>query len=427
MNTRTFVYILLIVVLPLLGGCFALPQSKSASNAVQPKSNASDFSAMYNPSSSVINPQIKTVVSTPGEADVFFRLRTQEIKNALANPLENEFGLYVKYFLRNADDFRVVDTASLRFSFNVSDAEYVYGRFKVAIRENIRYKLVVDFVNARYDVHKRLLCDIKNTAVFNDNDYVVKTMADEVLFSNVVRSGQTVKIEAGYKAKNVDIEYYAQKNFVPLPPYWSSAVKSPNVPDSVFRYTFGTPIKFDAPGFYAIGSTAKNDKFGIVVSQNVSYPTINTIADMAEPMKLLCTQREYESIDSSANKKKAVDAFWLGLSRNEKSAKEQVRVFYSRVVLANMLFPSNDEGWKTDRGMIYVMLGPPTIVNITPTSEEWSYGSGQQGMVFTFENYSGLNNDFSLLRSNTYQSIWQQVITTWRSGKIFTVSKLNNE
>ena len=97
-------------------------------------------------------------------------------------------------------------------------------------------------------------------------------------------------------------------------------------------------------------------------------------------------------------------------------------------IVTYLLYFINKSRYKIfHRGMIYIMLGPPTVVNITPTSEEWSYGSGQQSVVFTFENYSGLSNDFSLLRSNTYQSIWQQVTTTWRSGKIFTVSKLNNE
>ncbi|MBO4614550.1 MAG: GWxTD domain-containing protein [Bacteroidales bacterium] len=427
MNTRTFVYILLIVMLSLLGGCFAMQQNNGTSTASQPKSNASDFSAMYNPSSSVVNPQLTTVVPSLGEADVYFRLRTQEIKNAVANPLEKEFGLYVKYFLRSADDFHIIDTASMHFSFNITDSEYVYGHFRLVLKESIRYKLLVDFVNVRCNVHKRILCDIKNTPGFHDDSYIVKTLSDEVLFANVVRAGQVVRVMGPRGKETVDIEYYAQKPYVPLPPYWSSPVKSTMVPDSIFRYRFGDTIRFEEPGLYALGSTSKNEKFGIVVSPNISYPTVTTVADMTEPMKLLCTGREYEAIDSSSNTKKSIDAFWLGLSTNEKNAKEQIRVFYSRVALANMLFASNEEGWRTDRGMVYLMLGPPTVVNITPTSEEWSYGSGQQSVVFTFENYSGLKNDFSLLRSNTYQSIWQQVTTTWRSGKIFTVSKLNNE
>ena len=168
---------------------------------------------------------------------------------------------------------------------------------------------------------------------------------------------------------------------VSLPPYLSSPVKSPNVPDSIFRYTFGDTLYIDKAGFYAIGSTPKNEKFGIVSVENLSYPTITKVSDMLEPMKLICTDKEFAKVDSSANQKKSIDAFWLGLSRNEKNAKEQIRVFYSRVALANMFFSSRVEGWQTDRGMIYVMLGPPTVVNITPTSEEWVYGENN-GMLF---------------------------------------------
>ena len=257
-----------------------MPQNNATSNAVQSKSNASDFSAMYNPSSSVVNPQIATAVLSENEADVFFRIRTQEIKNALANPLNKEFGLYVKYYLRRADDFHIVDTASMRFSFNVLDGEYVYGHFKIGIRENIRYKLVVDFVNMQYNVRKRLLCDIKNTQGFHDGNFMVKTLSGEILFSNVVRSGQPIRVFGPRNKETVDVEYYAQKPYVPLSPYWSSSLKSATIPDSVFRYRFGDTISFEAPGLYALGSTQKNDKFGIVVTKNLMYPNVTTVADI---------------------------------------------------------------------------------------------------------------------------------------------------
>lgn len=426
MNTRTFVYILLISLLSLLGGCFAFQRNVNQTS-VSGKSSASDFSSMYNPGSSVVNPQMTAFVSSDSEADVFFRIRTQELRNALANPLENEINIYVRYFLRDAGDFHLADSASLRYTFDVSSGEYVHGHFKLAVASQSRYKLVVDFVNTHYEIRKRMLCDLKNTAGFNDDKYIVKTLSDEIVFSNVASIGQKLRVFASSGcASYVDVEFYGNKDYVSLPPYLSMQAKSSNIPDSVFRYVFGDTLRLDEVGFYAFGSAAKNEKFGIAVVDNMSYPKVTRVADMLEPMKLLCTEREFERIDSSTNLKREIDAFWLGLSKNEKSAKEQIRVFYSRVALANMLFPCRDEGWRTDRGMIYIMLGPPSVVNITPTSEEWTYGGGN-GTVFTFENYSGIKNDFTLLRSNTYQSVWQQVLTTWRSGKIFTVSKLNNE
>ena len=391
------------------------------------KSSASDFSAMYKPSASVVNPQVTAYISSNTEANVYFRIRTQELKNALANPIEKEISIYVKYYLRSASDFQLADTASMRYTFDVSSGDYVYGRFKVALPDKIAYKLVVDFVNTRYDIRKRLLSDLKNTPVFNDDKYIARIGSDDVLFGNVMPIGQSLVLLAGADCnKSVDVEFYSAKSYVSVPPYLSSAVKAPNVPDSIFRYNFGDTLRIDKVGLYALGSTSKNDKFGIVATENMAYPSVKKVSDMLEPMKLICTDKEFARVDSAENQKKSVDAFWLGLSKNEKNAKEQIRVFYSRVALANMLFPSRTEGWQTDRGMIYIMLGPPSIVNITPTSEEWVYGDSN-GLLFTFENISGLRNDFSLLRSNTYQSVWSQVLTTWRSGKIFTVSKLNNE
>ena len=426
MNIRIIVYILLMLSLALLSGCWTFQRDVSPSSTAS-RSSATDFSSMYNPGASVVNPQIKAYVASDTEADVFFRIRTQELKNALANPLEKEINIYVKYYLRSSSDFQLADTASMRYTFDVSTGDYMYGRFKVSLADKTSYKLVVDFVNMRYDIRKRLICDLKNTPVFNDDKFVAKTTSDEFLYNNVVPVGRPLVLYGGADCSTtVDVEFYGEKKYVSLPPYLSSPVKSPNVPDSIFRYTFGDTLHIDKAGFYAIGSTPKNEKFGIVSVENLSYPTITKVSDMLEPMKLICTDKEFAKVDSSANQKKSIDAFWLGLSRNEKNAKEQIRVFYSRVALANMFFSSRVEGWQTDRGMIYVMLGPPTVVNITPTSEEWVYGENN-GMLFTFENISGLRNDFSLLRSSAYQSVWSQVLTTWRSGKIFTVSKLNNE
>ena len=426
MNTRKCLVILFCLSLLFFSGCF-LFQKETGTTSVSEKSNASDFSAMYNPGSSVVNPQMTAFVSSDSATDVFFRIKTRELRNALANPMEKEINIYIRYYLRNATTFQLADTASLRYTFDVSNGEFVYGHFRVKTPERIRYKLVADFVNTRYEIRKRFLCDIKNTAGFNDDKYILKTLSDEVLFTNVVPAGQTLRVQRAADCSSyVDVEFYEAKDYVSLPPYLSSPQKSPNIPDSVFRYVFGDVLRLDEPGLYAFGSTDKNEKFGIVVSGNKSFPTVTRVAEMLEPIKMICTEREYERIDSSANLKRSIDAFWLGLSKNEKNAKEQVRVFYSRVALANMLFSCREEGWRTDRGMIYIMLGPPSVVNITPTSEEWTYGGGR-GTVFTFENYSGIKNDFMMLRSNTYQSVWQQVLTTWRSGKIFTVSKLNDE
>ncbi len=416
----------------MLAGCFSSKKAPSISSSRMPK--GSNFSSLYNNGESVVNPQAFAFVASNSKANVFFKISTRELKNALANPEANEIGLYVKYFLRNADNFQLADTASMRFNLSVADSEYVYGNFVVDLPQQNDYKLIVDFVNMQYDIRKRLLLDVKNTAEFNDSKYYLRNLSGEVLFSNVVPKGESVQIFANENiSETLAIEFYEAKNYICLPPYVTigklrnDPVSSSNGPDSVFTYNLTDTIIFDKEGFYAIGSTSENEKFGIVVTENASFPEISTLNDMCEPVKLFATEREYRVIDSATNKKQAIDAFWLGLSKDERMAKEQIRVFYNRVAMANVFFSNTVEGWKTDRGMIYILLGPPSIVNITQETEEWTYGNEQSGALFTFVNFSGIKNNYSLLRENTYQSIWQQVTATWRLGRIFTVTTIDNE
>ena len=221
--------------LALLSGCWTFQRDVSPSSTAS-RSSATDFSSMYNPGASVVNPQIKAYVASDTEADVFFRIRTQELKNALANPLEKEINIYVKYYLRSSSDFQLADTSSMRYTFDVSTGDYMYGRFKVSLADKTSYKLVVDFVNMRYDIRKRLICDLKNTPVFNDDKFIAKTTSDEFLYNNVVPVGRPLVLYRGADCgTTVDVEFYGEKKYVSLPPYLSSPVKSPNVPDSIFR------------------------------------------------------------------------------------------------------------------------------------------------------------------------------------------------
>ncbi|MCF0206530.1 MAG: GWxTD domain-containing protein, partial [Bacteroidales bacterium] len=409
--------------LSLLTACFM--QQRAHSNVVKPTNKGSNFASLYNPSASVINPQISTFITSSNSAICFFRLSTREVKNAIANPEESKIELVIKYFVRDAADFQLLDSSVMHFNFGLQN-EYMSGQFPIRLAQNKRQKVVVDFSNSKYKIHKRLLADIKNTEEFNDDKCLIRTSRNEPVFSNVFPKGQSLRIIV-QNADSVKIEYYKTGKFVSLPPYLSAPNQTLQAPDSIFNYVFGTDLHLRESGFYAIGSTKKNEKFGVVASENSNFPAISNISDMVEPLALIATQKEMDAIYSASNLKQAVDAFWLGLSKSEKSAKEQIRVFYNRVALANLMFSSNTEGWKTDRGMIYIMLGPPTIVNISPNSEEWTYGDELNGAFFTFENYSGIKNDFLLHRSNSYQAVWSQVLKTWRSGKVFTITKQTNE
>jgi hypothetical protein len=88
------------------------------------------------------------------------------------------------------------------------------------------------------------------------------------------------------------------------------------------------------------------------------------------------------------------------------------------VVDVNFLFSSYQEGWKTDRGLIYIIYGPPSEVYRRDDEEEWIYGERGNPMSIRFyfmkvEN-PFTNNDFSLQRSPIYKTSWYVAVENWR-------------
>ena len=91
------------------------------------------------------------------------------------------------------------------------------------------------------------------------------------------------------------------------------------------------------------------------------------------------------------------------LRQKSERARTLIREFYTRVESANNYFTSYLEGWKTDRGIIYIIYGVPNVVYKNKDYENWIYGeeNNMMSINFTFHrvNNPASNNDFSLSRS----------------------------
>ena len=58
---------------------------------------------------------------------------------------------------------------------------------------------------------------------------------------------------------------------------------------------------------------------------------------------------------------------------NIDKARELIRIYYTRILYSNYYFTSYKEGWRTERGMIYTIYGPPDKVYKTSDGESWGY------------------------------------------------------
>jgi GWxTD domain-containing protein len=135
--------------------------------------------------------------------------------------------------------------------------------------------------------------------------------------------------------------------------------------------------------------------------------------------------------------KLAVDEFWLSRGTNIERSREILRIYFKRVLFANLYFTSYKEGWRTDRGMIYIIYGPPDKIYKNSEGERWGYkkpvleskwGSrysvSEDYLWFQFRNIKNpfTTNEYYLNRSDATPTFWEQAVSSWRNGVAYSVA-----
>jgi GWxTD domain-containing protein len=218
------------------------------------------------------------------------------------------------------------------------------------------------------------------------------------------------------------VYYYSTDFDVADPPMYrlkKSVSKSMEI-DSTFTISAGSAFVLKKEGLYYIQSdTSSLSGIGIRV-ENDFYPKMTSINQVIEPIIYLSTKEEIDKLLNSDDIRKSFGTFWLDMTKSEASAKLIIKDYFDRIEEANLLFTNYKEGWKTDRGMIYIIVGPPDEVYRTEEKESWYYKNPgkNQIVVFNFLNLKNLFSDkhYMLIRDNQYKSFWFKSIDNWRKG-----------
>ncbi|MDL2262228.1 GWxTD domain-containing protein [Bacteroidales bacterium OttesenSCG-928-I21] len=392
------------------------------------RTNAYDFSSLYNPGKSILHPAQRVYINSDSTAILFFNIAISELRNIQEKKDTNKLKLNTRYVLRNYETNEISDSSSnIFFTDNDRNLKKLSSYLNIKIYEKKKYRLVSLFWGNSLNNIKRTLAFIDNTTTFSKDNFLLEKINDtstEIVYNDFVHPRAPYIIRSVNKEK-ISIEYYKFPNYTVRPPHsiFITTINQAEA-DTVFEYKFGDTIYFPEKGTYFLKDQSQEKPSLILLAVNNSYPDILTVGDMLEPLKLVTTSKEYKKIQESENIKKEIDSFWISRSNNQKIAKEQILVFYNRVKLANTYFSENIEGWKTDRGNIYVIFGPPSTVNISDTQEEWFYGENPNiaALSFVFEKKENpyFGTSYQLIRDNTYQPNWAQALSTWRKGRVFT-------
>jgi GWxTD domain-containing protein len=157
---------------------------------------------------------------------------------------------------------------------------------------------------------------------------------------------------------------------------------------------------------------AQNGEKGVIASRARTIivrwkglPRAMKDIDLAiEQLEYIAKDNEMADLKSGvtlAEKQQKFLAFWKKRSPNPNAPRnEKMALYYARVDYANKHFTRYREGWRTDMGLVFILLGPPSNVERYPfqidekPEEVWQYYDLNYQFVFRDENGFG---DYRLL------------------------------
>lgn len=283
-----------------------------------------------------------------------------------------------------------------------------------------------------YDIHKKtkynhqLYADKQSR--YTRQNFLVSTSKNKINTSYCFKLNDTVYLKSARTLeKKAIVDVFSKQFEIAAPPFSTKVRERFNyIPDSTFSLNLDTTVSklcLTSKGLYHIRTNQTNKNgVSLFVYESV-FPKISDANDMILATRYIMSKKEFQNCESATNKKQEIDNFWVSLAGSNERAKELIRKYYIRVQEANKLFTSYHEGWKTDRGMIYIVYGAPNVVYKNTNGETWIYGENKNphSINFSFNLVENpfSDNDYILERNPMYKDSWYQAVDFWRQGRVY--------
>ncbi len=226
---------------------------------------------------------------------------------------------------------------------------------------------------------------------------------------------------AGFdQEKPLIISVYKDDFPAALPPFATAQARVAPVmkPSEIFTHPGDKPLSFQTRGLILIQQDTTTAE-GIAFRVEEDYPRFTTIPSLTGPMIYLCEKKEMDRLREAQGNKAAFDKVILGILGNAERARIFMRSYFQRVEQANRMFTSYKEGWKTDRGMIYIIFGPPEEVYLLGTREIWEYNNANFKGRFSFIRSATLfdPHNYVLIREGSLRDNWYSMVDLWRKAR----------
>lgn len=291
-----------------------------------------------------------------------------------------------------------------------------------------RLKITIRDMNKEIWQNKVIVAHKKGYS--NRQNFIITLPQSQIpLFTDRVKSKETYTLHTNTSAPSKIIGHYYNRYFplsrVPFSAYEPKSFDY--TPDSSFSLTtdsdhlatFTTALS----GFYHFQFDPTQKKgFSVFVSSD-EFPNVTTVKNMIESFRYLVSSEEFQEILEASNKKAKLEYFWIKWTGTQDRARKAIQEYYQRVEDSNKLFSSYVEGWKSDRGLIYIIYGQPNKAYREGVVETWIYGEENNPLSITFHFIKVINpftvNDYRLIRQDMYKPSWYRAVNRWRDGRVY--------
>ncbi len=383
-----------------------------------------NVSTIYAPNTTYLHPQYKLLLVNKKTAEVYIKLYTKELNFIQLANKKFQAKINIKYiFYLSLEKTTIIDSASKTYTLNKRSINgALVTKFEIKIPQDNCFLVII--TSDLYNMRKSLnFIRIGNYSSSPANFLLVDSASNLPVFSNYIKPYKTYYIKTFLSSDSLLVQKFPFDSLFPTPPFSNMQRNFVFKTDTQFYIHSSSYLKMRAKGIYKITNPLTKASFNVINLGNY-YPNIYTPEQMIPPLKYFASSEEFLKLKNIINKKLAVDNFWLNKDSDPDKARNMIKIYYNRVLLANYYFTSTKQGWKTDRGMLYVIFGPPSILHKADNTEEWIYYSAYKGkkISFIFNRIVDKNNfvNFVLSRNSNYILSWKTAIDDWNKGIIYS-------
>ena len=405
----------------IFSGCFGTRQISSE-----------NLSSIYRPVEHLFHPEFSVYHFTTDSSILFVKMNTEELLKV--HQQENGFRSAFRIQCRLVESFEsnvLLDSVSTDFLVDpaVTESQGKIRLYLIKFRIPKQGIFLLSCIVA--DLYKKVseeyFVNIDHESQLSRQNYFVSGLQPGVpLFRNYLSSSDSFRVSyRDTSVRRITVRYY-HRNFPLAAPPFSFDIHDDfdYNPDSTFLVdNGGSVMNFQKEGFYHFQTDTVSNHGLTLFRFKEGYPAVTTPDQMIEATRYLTSKKEFEEISTNTSRKAAVDKFWLDIGGNQDRTRTLIKKYYSRIQESNRLFSSFKEGWRTDRGMIYIIFGSPNFVYKNSVSENWIYGQPNNALslnfFFTRVNNPFTDNDFTLSRAPNYESSWYRAVEYWRQGRVY--------